>query len=359
METRRESLLFWLNDFTPEEEEKVNEMSEVFNSKKFNLALSKLLPKELLPKEDDTIFYVYTVILTMLNRNGVGSSFQNALKTSSEENNEIVLFFLYSLFRQLNKDAEIKPQYSKAENMYQKWLEKQSTQTTTDFHFDSLASQIEEKNEHKKQKIKNLEKEYENQQRELEKVFDEVSGSFDLIIDEASKKAADEERRREALIQKRLEMDSKLSNLQERLRYINEQSERIPKIEKENENLSKQIEASKREKEILEEKQKEIAISGMTIQNLDEEIEALEEEIENLRTEYEALTNKQLENPEITESEIEKKRNLLKNLEEKVQKTDPETVIRQWQENLTKEIEKAKQERSKLELLIKMGQALI
>ena len=359
MSKRDQSLLFWLNDFAIEEPEQVTNIAYAFDSKKFKVALEKLLPKELLPKEGDSIVYVYVVILALLKRHGIGSTFKNALKQNPVEDNEIVLFFLYALFRQTNKDFEIKEQYSKAESMYQKWLAKNLTQSPSDFHFDSLTLQLEESNEEKKKEIQAHEKEYEEQQKELQKLVDDVKSNFDNLFDEASKKAADEERKRESLLKEKKDMDIKLSTLQEKLREINEQYEKIPEMEKENQDLSKRIEESKKEKEKLEEKQKEMSISGMTIQKMDEQIQNLREEITNLKTEYEALSNKQIEDNERTEAEIEKYKNLLIELEERVQKTDPEVVIQHWTENIQREIERTKEETKRIQLVVDLGSVLL
>ena len=56
---------------------------------------------------------------------------------------------------------------------------------------------------------------------------------------------------------------------------------------------------------------------------------------------------------------IEKYKNLLIELEERVQKTDPEVVIQHWTENIQREIERTKEETKRIQLVVDLGSVLL
>lgn len=352
MEDRNISLLSWINNYIKTGPE-VTDINTVCSSQKFMDALKNLVPQELYPNETDNLTYIAIVIITLIREQGYLDQIPQFLSSDQPKNNQTTLFFLYVLYRL--KFPNDKVEESKAENMFEKFKISSKASDSLPFNFEASQKSLEEENLELQKSIDNYKSKYQDLKKQYDSIEQNVLEQYQSKLESEMHEAAEAEKINRNLLNEKEKCLAQLDKLTEDKQRLQEKHKDIQEIEEENKKLREDLFNLEKKNQDFQTKQQEIKLSGINKAHLEMEISETSKEIEELRKSKELLKIDEIPEDDGTLKDL---LDQIDELEEKVNRTDPEKVISKWKHDINLEIEKAKADANRAQLIIELGEAL-
>lgn len=350
-------LLSWINWYVPDGGD-LGALEEARKTDKLQKAYEKLFPIELRPQPEDPLEYVYTAIACYIKSFNHGpDKFTPPAFSETDElrNMKTIVMNLFLLFKIEEEGKSSFPDgnqpewYTQLSDKFQKWDKIQST--STDFHLPILIAttktQIEQKNEEVQSKRDDLQK----LENDIQSKIEHKKEAFNSILANQTEELAAAEEKKKKLLNEQQQLESEQLKIQRKNEENQKLQEQINELEKQKQDLTAELERLKNEeKEIAQIK---IDLTGMEQIDLNRRCEEETKKKADLEEEEKQLLDKLEKEIDYTERD-----NLLAEIEEiqkKVDATNPEKIIEQWNVGLDAEIQKAQLAVDKLKGMISIG----
>ena len=359
-------LVKWMNWLIPEEPY-IENIGDFINSKKLNMALEKILPKEVLPQPDDSLVYIYTIITCLIKANNKGPDiFRNPIKHDANNMNAIIiilqLFILYAISLNDTQPDDSEEWYPQLIKVYNNFVTKNPS-TITDFPFQTYQMKLDEDSEELKKDLEKKRKKADEIKESNEKKIDAVFEKYQPKIDENIRTLALLEKNKKKTLEK-------ISDQEERKKKLDEQHAQIQSLEetyqnemKKNEELQKQLEDLRIKEELFKKAKLELEITEdgekqrTKISTIEQEIEQLLDDERNYERETKQINEEIQENSK--EQDFSQYLEEIKRNEDETNSIDLNERKQKWISSLSEEITKVEAETKALITVSDLGRVYI
>ena len=239
--------------------------------------------------------------------------------------------------------------------MFEKFRDTSKTNETTPFNFEALQKQLEEQNSEVQQHIDIYQQKCQELQTQYDEIEKNVLAKYQSKLESEMHEAAEAEKAHRNLLIEKEKLEEQLSKFKEDRQRLEDKYKEIQEIEDENKKLKEEYEDLEAKNKDFLSKESEMKLSSLSKIKYEEQIAETSREIKEL-----IHSKEMLKLDEITEDDaaLQKLLNEIDALEEKVKKTEPETIIAKWKSKIQAEINKAKDAAEKTRLIIELGESL-
>ena len=345
-------LLNWINWAVPDGGD-LPSIDSVRGSIKLEKLYERLFPSEIRPNPDDPIEYAYTASACYIKHFNHGPDRFAPPQFSSDENRnmKMLLMNLFLLFEVIEGDfvrfdGEEPLWYTSLVSKFRVWDQAQST--TTEFPLTNFIANYKSQAEQKREEIENIKHNLSELENDIHSKIERTKETYMTFISQQTEELSEAESLKQKLLKEKQSHMSQNGDLIKKKQEFDETKSQVDQLTKETQQLNEELEKLKEEEKEIQ--QIMIDISGMEKVDLKNKMSVEMTNKEKLEAE-----KKNLEDSLQKEIDYSERDQLLSELDvllKKLEETNPDTIIKGWNEKLEKELQSVQHEVEKMQKLL-------